>query len=151
MTRTPPHSSSKTIVRRLRPNSHSATQATASAASAHPSARRRRHHEPPPRPRDLSQPITAQTVMKIVTMSPIPASGVLPAAHRAGCQFHGGPRGPAGAMVRHPLPGVGLTPPRDSRHGSVITPPFRLAKRGLAEEELDLGIALGRDHLELLG
>ena len=27
----------------------------------------RRHHEPPPRPRDLSQPITAQTTTKIVT------------------------------------------------------------------------------------
>ena len=51
------------------------------AATAHPSARMRRHNEPPPRPRDLNQPITAQTAMKIVTMSPIPASGVLPAAH----------------------------------------------------------------------
>ena len=53
----------------LTPNSHSAIQAMGSSSSPQPIARTRGRHdrEPPARSRDLSQAITKQTMLKIVT------------------------------------------------------------------------------------
>src|SRR5262249_47982710 len=82
-----------------------------------PTARSRRHHAPPPGPRDLSQPIAAQTAMKIVTMSPITASGSCQPRTRADCRVPWWPGRPGGRHGPAPTSRVGLGPPRDSRDG----------------------------------